>query len=441
VSPPRTLYARSGGVDLAYQVVGDGPRDVVLALDWASHLEVLWEQPFVEEFISVLTRFARVLWFDTRGVGLSDRVTQKFAAEDWMEDVGTVMDAAGSERATLMAHGHAAQMALVFAATYPDRVESLVLINGFARLARADDYPAGMPAQIQETILNAIETEWGSGSMAAILGPTIAGRPGVQDWYGRVERYSASPRTAGARMRVVLASDVRHVLSLVAAPTLVLHSRQNALVRADHGRYLAEHIPHARLIEWDSPDHWPLPDPIVLGAIEEFVTGSRSEESGSERFLATVMFTDVAGSTEWVSEVGDRRWRMLQDRFEETVRRALATYRGELVSTAGDGVLATFDGPARGIRCACQIRDALRHNGLVVRSGLHTGEVTRHAGDIAGIAVHIGARVSSAAAPGEVLVTRTVRDLVAGSGIDFEDRGEHELKGVPERWTLYAAGG
>jgi class 3 adenylate cyclase len=440
--PPRTFYARSGEVDLAYQVIGDGSRDVVLVLDWASHLEVVWEQPFVEELVTGVARFARVLWFDMRGVGLSNRgAAAAVTAEDWMDDVGAVMDAAGSERATLVAHGHAAQMALLFAATHPARVASLVLVNGFARLSRAGDYPAGMPPHVQEVVLKAVEMQWGTGTMAAVLGPSLAGLPGVQDWYGRVERYSASPGQAVERMRAVLSSDVRDALPSVAAPTLVVHNRDDWLVRVGHGRYLAEQLPDAQLLERDSADHWPLPAPDLLGAIEEFVTGSRPGEADSDRFLATVLFADVVGSTQRISEVGDRRWSLLRDRFEDSVRQALLRHRGELVNTAGDGVLATFDGPARAIRCAYQIRDAVRHSGLDVRCGLHTGEITRSGDDVTGLAVHIGARVSAAAAPGEVLVTRTVRDLVAGSGIAFEERGEHELKGVPEHWALYAPTG
>jgi class 3 adenylate cyclase len=442
VARPRTLYARSGDVHLAYQAIGEGPRDVVLVLDWASHLEVVWEQGFVQEFIYALNRFARVLWFDMRGIGLSDRVAEEaVAAEDWMEDVGAVMDAAGSERATILAHGHAAQMALLFAATHPDRLESLVLLNGFARLSRADDYPAGMPATVHESVLAGIDEHWGTGAMAMLLGPSIVSRPGVRDWYGRVERNAAGPGTALAKMRAILELDVREVVPLVAAPALVVQNRDDMLVRAGHGRYLAEHLPNARLLERTSADHWPLPDPDLLGAIEEFVTGTRSADEDADRVLATVLFVDVAGSTERVSELGDRRWRTLLERFEETVQQALDAHRGELMNRAGDGVLATFDGPARAIRCAWQIRDSLRQSGLDVHCGLHAGEVTRRDGDVAGMTVHIGARVSSVAGPGEVLVTRTVRDLVAGSGIAFDDRGVHDLKGVPEQWSLYAASG
>jgi class 3 adenylate cyclase/alpha-beta hydrolase superfamily lysophospholipase len=442
VSVPRTLYARSGEVHLAYQVIGDGPRDVVLVLDWASHLEALWEHALVPEFVAALNRFARVIWFDMRGVGLSDRVVDSaVSAEDWLEDVTAVMDAAGSERATIVGHGHAVQLALLFAATHPERVDSLVLINGFARLLRSDDYPVGMPPEARDTVLEGIASNWGTGRLATVLAPSVASQPGVQDWYARVERYAASPGTALSKMQAISELDVRNVLPSVAAPTLVVHNRDDAFIRVGHGRYLAEHIGGARLLERDSADHWPIGDADLLGAIEEFVVGSRSEDTGVDRFLATVLFLDVAGSTERMEEIGDRSWDALLERFEATVERMLRTHRGELVNTAGDGMLATFDGPARGIRCAWTIRDALRQNGLEVRSGLHTGELTRRNEGVTGIAVHIGARVSALAEPGEVLVTRTVRDLVAGSGIAFEARGEHALKGVADRWTLYAATG
>jgi len=442
VPAPRTLYAKSGDVHLAYQAIGEGERDVVLVLDWASHLEAVWEQPFIREFVGSVNRYARVLWFDMRGVGLSDRVVDPAVApEEWMDDVGAVMDAVGSERATLIAHGHGVQMALMTAATHPDRVESLVLINGFARFSRADGYPAGMPPEAAEQLLKQIEQSWGTGTMAGPLGPSVAGRPGIEDWYGRVERFAATPGTAIAKMRAILELDVRNVLPLVGAPVLVVQNRGDTFVRAAHGRYLAEHLANARLLERDRPDHWPLPDADLMGAIEQFVTGSRLQESEADRVLTTVLFVDVVGSTERASEVGDERWRELLDRFEETVRGQLVLHRGELVNRAGDGVLATFDGPARAIRCARDIRDTVRRSGLDVRCGLHTGEVTRRNGDVAGIAVHIGARVSAAASPGEVLVTRTVRDLVAGSGISFDERGEHSLKGVSEAWALYATSG
>jgi len=443
MTTPRTLYAKSGDVHLAYQAIGAGERDIVLVLDWASHLEAVWEQPFIREFIASLNRYARVLWFDMRGVGLSDRVVDPaVATEEWMDDVRAVMNAAGSERATLLAHGHGVQMALMAAATYLERIESLVLINGFARFSRADDYPAGVPESAAQALLKGIEETWGTGVMAGPLGPAVASRPGIEEWYGRVERFAATPGTAIAKMRAILDLDVRHVLPLVPAPALVVVNSGDAFVRAGHGRYLAEHLPNARLLERDRPDHWPLPEADLMGAIEEFVTGARQvgfEEL--DRVLTTVLFVDVAGSTERASELGDQRWVEELGRFLETVRRTVVAHRGELINQAGDGILATFDGPARAIRCARDIRDTMRRAGLDVRCGLHTGEVTRRNGDVTGIAVHIGARVSSAASPGEVLVTRTVRDLVAGSGIAFDDRGEHALKGVPETWSLYATSG
>ena len=438
MAAPVTRYARSGEVHLAYQVIGDGPRDVVLSLDWASHLEVLWEQPFVQELLTALARFSRVLWFDMRGVGLSDALAAPAAPEDWMDDVAAVMDAAGSEHASVIAHGHAVQMALMSAATHPDRIDSLVLVNGFARFSRAEDYPAGVPAEAANAVLDQVSETWGSGRMSALLGPSVASARGMTEWYGRLERFAASPGTALARMRAILELDVREVLPLVTAPTLVIQNLGDVYVRAGHGRYLAEHIRDATLLERDSADHWPVPDPDLLAAIEEFITGTRVAEAEVDRILTTVLFIDVVGSTEHVSELGDRRWQTLLDHFVAVVQRELLTHRGVLIERAGDGILATFDGPARAIQCAWGIRDSLRRSGLEVRSGLHTGEVTQRNSDVAGLAVHIGARVSAAAAPGEVLVTRTVRDLVAGSGIEFADRGLYALKGVEDPWELYA---
>jgi class 3 adenylate cyclase len=436
-----TRYARSGDADIAYRVYGDGPIDIVLSYDWGTHLEALSEQPLFEAFVQALARFSRVLWFDMRGIGMSSPVVGDPPIEWWMDDLVAVMDAERSETATLVAHGHATQMAVMAAASHPERVSSLVLLNGFARYARAEDYPAGMPPDVQEIYKAHIETNWGNGTMAYILGPSIADRPGIVDWWGRVERLATTPVRARSRLESVLELDVRHVLPLVEVPTLVIHSRDNEYVRVGHGRYLAEHIAGSRLVERESADHWPLPDADLVGLIEEFVTGSRAESHDVDRFLAAVLFVDVVGSTEQVREIGDSSWRVLLDRFEETTRNVLDHYGGRLVDTAGDGLLATFDGPARAIRCAQHIRDEVRRAGLEIRSGLHAGEVTRRADSIAGITVHIGARVAALAGPSEVLVTRTVRDLVAGSGIAFEDRGEHELKGVPDRWALYAAVG
>jgi class 3 adenylate cyclase/pimeloyl-ACP methyl ester carboxylesterase len=441
VALAQTQYVRSGDADIAYQVIGEGPHDVVLSLDWGSHLEAIADRPEMADFIRAVARFARILFFDMRGVGMSSSAAVAVPIESWMDDLVAVMDVARSERATLIAHGQASQMAVMAAATHPDRVTSLVLLNGFARFTRAADYHAGMPAGVQAAYLDNVERNWGTGTLASFLGPSVWERPGVVEWWGRLERYSASPSFARTRAEAMMDVDVRELLSLVDVPTLVVHSRDNEYVRAEHGRYLAEHIDGATLLERDSADHWPILEPDLIGAIEQFVTGEQRGIPDTDRVLATVLFMDVVGSTERASELGDRSWRLALDLFERNVREGLALFSGHLTSTAGDGILATFDGPARAIRSAWRIRDNLRRNGLEVRSGLHAGEVTTRGDDVAGIAVHIGARVSALAEPGEVLVTRTVRDLVAGSGIVFEERGEHELKGVPDRWALYAATG
>jgi class 3 adenylate cyclase len=434
----KTQYARSGDADIAYQVIGEGPRDLVVALDWASHLEAVVELPLFEELLRSLARFARVIWFDMRGVGMSDSVgSGVMPVESWVEDLVAVMDAVGSSRATLVVQGQAAQMAVMAATTHPERVASLVIVNGFARLARADDYPVGLPQEIHAVVAEQVERQWGTGSLATLFGPSLAGRPGLEEWWGRVERFGATPRLARARLEAVLELDVRELLPHVSMPTLILHNRDDHFVRVGHGRYLAEHIPGARLVERDSADHYPLPEPDLVAEIEEFVTGARSERTDGSGALATVLFVDVVGSTAHAREVGDRSWSVTLDRYVETARRALAAFGGSLEDTAGDGLLATFEGPARAVRCASRIVEDVRRAGLDVRSGLHTGEVVRGSTGIAGLTVHIGARVAALAQPGEVLVTRTVRDLVAGSGITFDERGEHELKGVPDRWALY----
>jgi len=392
------------------------------------------------EFINGLERFARVLLFDMRGVGMSGGVSSASAAlESWMDDVVAVMEAAGSRRATFVAQGQAALMAMMTAAAYPDRVAALVLINAWARFARADDYPAGVPAKAHESILRAVEEQWGTGADLAVVAPSLVDRPGAREWWARVERYSAPPGVARARMQATLELDVRGFLPLIRVPTLVVHSRDNALVRIGHGRYLAENIPGAKLVELDSADHTLSTDHDMVGLIEEMVTGARTDAPGADRVLATVLFVDIVGSTQYASEAGDESWRAALGHVEHVAEDAIRLYEGTLERHTGDGVLATFDGPARAIRCAARICDEARRGGVEVRCGVHAGEVIRRPEGLAGLAVHIGARICDLALPGEVLVTRTVRDLVAGSGIAFEERGEHELKGVSERWALYAA--
>ena len=439
----RTQYVRSGDVDIAYQVMGDGPHDVVLSFDFASHLEEIAEHPQMTEFLGGLARFARVLLFDMRGIGMSGGIASASAAlESWMDDVVAVMEAAGSRRATFVAQGHATQMAMMTAAAYPDRVASLVLVNGWARFARADDYPVGVPAEAHESILRVIEEQWGTGADLAVVAPSLVDRPGVREWWARVERYSAPPSVARARMKAILELDVRDFLPLIRVPTLVVHSRDNSWVRVGHGRYLADNIPGAKLVEVDSADHAMSSfDLDLVGLVEEMVTGARTDAPAADRVLATVLFVDIVGSTRYASAAGDESWRAALGHVEHVAEDAIRLYEGALERHTGDGVLATFDGPARAIRCAVRICDEARRGGVEVRSGLHAGEVIRRPEGLAGLAVHIGARICDLAEPGEVLATRTVRDLVAGSGIAFEERGEHELRGVPDRWTLYAAKG
>lgn len=439
----KTRYVRSGDADIAYQVSGDGPHDIVLAFGFASHLEENAGHPQVAEFIGGLTRFARVLMLDMRGVGMSGGDSSAGAAlESWMDDVVAVMEAAGSRRATFVAHGHAAQMAMMTAATNPDRVASLVLDNAWARFARADDYPVGLPAEAHGPMLRSIEEQWGTGADLSVAVPSLADRPGFREWWARLERYSAPPGVARARMQAILELDVRDVLPLIRVPTLVVHNRDNAFARIGHGRYLADNIPGAKLVELDSPNHHALGfDPDIGGLIEELVTGARTDSPATDRVLATVLFVDIVGSTQFASIEGDERWRAALGHVEHVADDAIRLYEGGLERHTGDGVLATFDGPARAIRSAARICEEARRGGVEVRCGLHAGEVIRRPEGLAGLAVHIGARICDLAAPGEVLVTRTVRDLVAGSGIAFEERGEHELKGIPDSWALYAAVG
>ena len=331
-----TQYARSGDADIAYQVIGDGPRDVMVIFDWGSHLEEVAAQPLISEFIGAIARFSRLLWFDMRGIGMSGRVAEGISPiESWMGDLLAVMDAAGSERATLLAQGQAAQMAVMAAATHRERVTSLVLVNGFARFARADDYPAGMPERIQSLYLDLVESQWGKGTLASVLGPSVADRPGVVEWWARVERYGATPGMARVRAESTLELDVRELLSLIDVPTLVVHNRDNEFVRVGHGRYLAKHIRSATLVERESPDHWTLPEPDLLATIEEFVTGERPEVQDTDRVLATVLFMDVVSSTERVSELGDEGWRRALDLFEQTVHDGLERYTGELSEHGG----------------------------------------------------------------------------------------------------------
>ena len=440
---PQIRYALSGDVHIAYEVIGEGPVDLVLVPGFVSHLEIDWDNPGIRRALERLSRFARVINFDKRGTGMSDPVGDVPTLEQRMDDVRAVMDAAGSERAVLMGMSEGAPMCILFAATYPARTAGLVLAGGMARSTWAPDYPWATTAEgLVEAATEFTAPAWGTGENAEIFVPSLAGVPHEREWWARLERNAVSPAMMTKFFLMFLEVDVRHVLPLVQAPTLVLHRRGDRVVNIGAGRYLAEHIPHARLVELVGHDHVPWVGDVdtVIGEVEEFITGARSISAEDvDRVLATVMFVDVVGSTERAVALGDARWRALLSQYHDAVRRELARHRGREVKTIGDGVLATFDGPARAVRAGHAIVVATRALGLEVRVGLHTGECEMVGDDVAGIAVHIGARVGSAAAPGEVLVSATVKDLVAGSGLEFDDRGTHTLRGVPGEFHLYAA--
>jgi pimeloyl-ACP methyl ester carboxylesterase len=442
-APSETRYARSDDVNIAYQVVGDGPLDLVYVPGWVSNIEAMWEEPAMATFLSRLASFSRLILFDKRGTGLSDRVPndQLPSLEQRMDDVRAVLDAAGSERTALFGHSEGGNMCMLFAATYPERTAALVTLAVFAKRLRSDDYPwAPAPEERDETARD-VERRWGSLSRKDVeyYAPS---RVEDEAFVARLATYlrrSASPGAAAALLRMNSQIDVRHVLPTIQVPTLCLHRTHDRDVNVEEGRYIASRIADAKFVELPGGDHWLAAGDIdaIADEIEEFLTGERPVRE-LDRVLATVLFTDVVGSTQKAVELGDRRWRDLLAAHDAAVRRELERFQGREVDTAGDGFLATFDGPARAIRCACVVREQLRGLGLDIRAGLHTGECELERGKVRGIAVHTGARVAALAASGEVLVSQTVKDLVSGSGIEFEERGEHELKGVPGEWRLYA---
>ena len=431
-------YARSGDVHIAYRVLGDGPRDLVLIPGTLSHADLYWELPINQYLLKRLTSFARVIVFDKRGQGLSDRVADQ-TLEERIGDVRAVMDAAGSARATICGWSEGGSMSLMFSATYPERTSSLVLCGSFAS-TKAE--PWAVDRDRFAEFLGKIERHWGQGILVPINAPSRRDDVAFVEWFGKLERASASPGGIVALMRANHEIDVRHVLPAIQAPTLILHRVGDKTVPVEAGRYLAQHIPGAKYVELPGEDHLlqafdQQTLDLLIDEIEEFVTGARSAPE-PDRALVTVMFTDIVSSTERAAAVGDRRWRELLDRYIGVARQQLERFRGREVDVAGDGLFAIFDGPARAIRCACAIRDAVHPLGLEVRSGLHTGECEVAGSKVSGIAVHTGARIATAARPQEVLASGTVKDLVAGSGIRFDDRGSHVLKGVPGDWRLFA---
>lgn len=436
---PQTKYAKSGDVNIAYQVFGGGP-DLIITFGALSHLDLFWEEPTHARFLHRLSSFARVIAFDKRGVGLSDRVTHP-TLEEWTDDIEAVMAAAGSTRAVLFGISEGGPASLLLAATHPDQCSALVLYGSFAKMLKGPDYPWGWGREDLEATVAKNLTNWGDGSTLAVFAPSRVNEKPFFEWWRKLERAGVSPSAMAALMRSWEGIDVRSLLSAIHVPTLVIHRARELAVNVGAGRFLAQQIPGAKYVELSGEDHNPYSgdQDALLDEVEEFLTGMRHARE-TDRVLATVLFTDIVGSTQRAATLGDRAWRDLLGTFYSTVRKELGRYRGKEVNTAGDSFLATFDGPARAIRCARAIRDSLHPLGIQVRTGLHTGECELMGDDVGGIAVHIGARVAAIAAPDEVLVSSTVKDLVAGSGMSFKDRGTHELKGVPDAWRLFQVG-
>ena len=450
---PETRYARSGDVHIAYQVIGEGPVDLVFVPGWITHVELSWEDPLEASFRRRLAAFSRLIAFDKRGTGLSDRVPadQPPILEERMDDVRAVMDAVGSERAALMGVSEGGAMSALFAATYPERTAALILYGSFARAGAALLSQDELDARLHQLGQN-----WPDAIDPSVAVPSLAQDESYRQSWRTFMRHAASPGAALALLRMNSQIDVRDVLPTISAPTLVLYRRdarfghgaaawrtagEDPITPRQEAGYLAEHIPGARLVELPGADHLPWvgePD-ALLGEVEEFLTGVRTAPE-PDRVLATILFTDIVGSTALAVRLGDREWRDLLERHHALVRRQLERFRGDEIDTAGDGFVASFDGPARGIRCAAAIAEAVSALGLSIRAGLHTGECELVDGKLAGIAVHIAARIAGLAAPDEVLVSNTVKDLVIGSRVAFDDRGAHELKGVPGEWSLYAVG-
>jgi len=438
---PETRYAKSGDVHIAYQVTGSGPIDVVLVPGFMSHLDADWDSAVAPRLLQRLSSFCRLIRLDKRGTGLSDRV-KIGTLEERMDDVRAVMDAASSQKAALFGYSEGGPMSILFSATYPDRTTALIIYGSYARRLRAPDHPYGMTPEEFDAFIERLEREWGGPAAIEVFIPSKADDPAIRQAFANYLRQAASPGAVVDIMRMNREIDVRPILPVVRVPTLVLHRTGDRLTDIGQGRYLASHIQGAQFRELEGEDHaWTFGDgDAVVDEIEEFLTGSRHDPE-PDRVLATVLFTDIAGSTERAAALGDRRWRELLEQHHAMVRKNLSEFRGREIDTAGDGFLTSFDGPARGIRCAAAIIDGARALGLEVRAGLHTGECEIMGEKLSGLAVHIGARVAAIASAGQVIVSSTVKDLVAGSGLRFSDRGSHVLKGVPGEWRVFALDG
>jgi len=441
---PETRYVSVEDADVAYQVVGSGPVDLLYCHGLGSHIELVWDLSPSAAFLGQLATFARLIVFDRRGAGASDALSRAAMPtwETWAEDIGAVLDAADSQRAAIFASLDAAPIATLFTAMHPERVSQLILLNATARFMASEDYPIGVPDEVMEMFIDAIRASWGTPEMIALQNPSIAHDADLVNQLASFARAASTPRATAAQYDYMGRSiDIRSILPLIQVPTLVLGVTQCSFVPIEQARYLAEHIEGARIVELDGGDIGFTPAlSVVADEVAEFITGERPVAE-PERILTTVLFSDIVGSTERAAALGDRTWRELLDVHDEAVRTELRRFRGREIKTTGDGFVASFDVPARSIKCAQEIIEATRGLGIDLRVGLHTGECEVRGDDLGGLAVHIAARVGALAAPQQVLVSSTVKDLVVGSGIEFKDRGEHELKGVPETWRLYAVAG
>jgi pimeloyl-ACP methyl ester carboxylesterase len=439
---PGTRWALSGDLSIAYQVFGNGPVDLLVAPGFVSHCELFWESRDLSNAFLRIAEIARVIIFDKRDQGLSDRVGHPPTCEEMVDDALAVLDAVGSERAAVFGISEGGALAQLLAAGHPDRCSHLLLWSSFARLPRAPDYPQGIDPAALDRWRERLREEWGGPVSLGVFAPSRKGDAETERWWAQLLRQGTSPGSAYALMELYKELDVRAAHEAIQAPTLVMHRRDDRAAPVALGRYISDRIENARYVEFEGADHlfWTEGTDEIVGEIEEFITGARRERP-ADRVLATVLFTDIVDSTAEAARRGDRAWRELLDRHDERVAAEVARGRGRVVKTTGDGVLATFDGPARAIEAAARLAGSLPDLGLTIRAGLHTGECERRGEDVGGMAVHIGARINALAGPGEVLVSSTVKDLVVGSGIEFDDRGSAELKGVPGEWRLFAVAG
>lgn len=441
---PPVRFVNSHGALIAYQVVGAGRYDLIIESGFLTQLEMLWECPPVARFLRSLSRFARVILYDVRGTGLSDRGVERYGFTEDLDDIDAILDAVGSQRCFHFGWHIGGRRALMYGATHPDRTAGVVTLGAHPTTFRDDDYPWGAPRAELDQLVGIADRGWiDEAAMIPLtmLAHSVSDDPFIRAWWARLARAAASRRETATNLRAQATVDIRPLLAAVRVPVLLLHRADDRSAHVDVSRYMADRIPDARLVELPGTDCVPyFEDPErILHEIEQFMTGSRTVAEPN-RVLSTVLFADIVGSTERAAETGDARWRELIDLHDTIVREQIAAHGGRYVKNTGDGFLARFDGPARAIRCAAAIRDSLRRLGIDVRQGVHTGEIELRGDDIGGITVHIGARVSTYAKPGEVVVSRTVVDVVAGSMIEFEDRGVHVLKGVPGSWQIYAAG-